>query len=235
VVYTGFSNPELKSGDRLQEFHLETPEVLEVRLQDVSANIGARKLIPTPVMSSLRPVCVKGFLYMTGLANGFVYAHTKRVNDGTPTAEDRKVDPDRTREKRSEPSPVKQTAVAWLRALSELATVLPNCHKQFKILPYRSPKVVHAIYVREMELERRCAWVDEEDANYDATGGSKWDSNVLWRSKTKGHHRDQHCPTNTQPNRTGTAIPCLGKKVACRKQRESRASRTFVPSGMRTQ
>lgn len=67
----------------------------------------------------------------------------------------------------------------WLRVLTELATVLPNSSKNLKILPYRTTKTVHAIYVREMEVQRNCHWMHEEGAQYDAIGGSKWDSGPL--------------------------------------------------------
>jgi hypothetical protein len=125
-------------------------------------------------------VCITAFKHCSGLSNGFIYSHNKRLQGSDPTPEDRKIDSSRLAEIRVRNAPVKETAVMWLQELSELATILPNCPKGFKILPYRTPNAVHAIFVREMEIKQNCYWIEDQNANYDAVRGVKnFDTGVL--------------------------------------------------------
>jgi hypothetical protein len=178
VVFDGFNRPEIRKNSRLLKYFMESPELLDARLKAANLGIQGRTRIPEPQASDLIPVCVEAFLFMSSIANGFVYQHCRRLafTGGEILAEDRKVDPQRLRAPVNRQSPVKERAVSWLRTLSEIATVLPNCTRGFKILPYRTPKALHAIYVREMEIQNKCAWINEERANYDATGGTTWDA-----------------------------------------------------------
>jgi hypothetical protein len=128
---------------------------------------------------NLRPVCQQAFLHITGLSKGFLYSYNRWLDGSEPTVQDRAIDANRLRRPRHIDSPLKETALAWLRELSTIATVLPNCSRGFKILPYRTPNAVHAIFVREMELQLECAWVNDEAANYDVQGGNRWLDNIV--------------------------------------------------------
>ena len=178
VVFSGFNCPEIKKNTKLMKFLMEPPELLDARLRSANLGIQGRFRIPAPATSDLIPVCCDGFMAISGLSKGFVYAHTKRLSftGAEIVAEDRKVDPQRVRAPVNRESPVKQNVVSWLRSLAEIATVLPNCTRGFKILPYRTPKAVHAIYVREMEIQLKCDWINDDGADYDATGGTTWDA-----------------------------------------------------------
>jgi hypothetical protein len=211
TLYTGFEKEQVKKGDRLQVFHMENADVLSTRLDIALAN--TRQLPPPGVNDpNLRPVCQRGFFHISGLSSGVLYSYNKRGDGSPPTAVDRAINPDRAREPRVENAPKKEEVVGWLRELSKLATVLPNDEQGFKILPYRTPRAVHAIYVREMELQKGCAWADEEAAVYDISGGNKWDASVLPADDAPVPVRQPVIPLEEQAIRCRYGNALCGKK-----------------------
>ena len=179
VEYSGFEREEIKKGDHLLKFYLEDPESLKIAFVNLHRNTVGRIQLAVPNATILKSVCVRGFMHISGLERGVIYDHHRLKVGCDPTAEDRKIDADRPRKIRCVDAPLKETVVIWMRQLAEIATVLPNCCRGFKILPYRTPNAVHAIFVREMEQDFNCHWIDEADAEYDYQGGNRWDDGIV--------------------------------------------------------
>jgi hypothetical protein len=172
TVFKGFAPGirEVAKGSRMMTYFLEPPHILIQRLDAADMQLRKRH-IPCPTTVELVSVCQLGFMHLTGLARGFIYAHNKRFwQGGIATAEDRYIDAGRLPLPRNRQAPVRTQAVYWLQELSKLAMVLPNCASAFRILPYRTPQAVHAIFVREIEKQMKSHWADEAAAEHDLDG-----------------------------------------------------------------